>query len=685
MSFERFEEQIVGATDADAQRALASEIGRWRAQHLTDVPALRDAAYAMSRLFVLLGDQDSARREAHSLVSLCQTPPEARPPELRDARAWLTSLGGEAVVATPSRNRRERGERGDRKDRKGRERGNQVPLREIAAKVNAGKVADALALLDGRGGDRATLLATWARVRHIRSADAGSREQLLAALDARLGEIFFAQGGRTERAPRAEQAERDDRPKADTDSPLAKLVGGPVPFKRNDRIAVLEAFLDEHPDKTDILAATALREHVASQGRKRPSPWMFTFAVRALATGGAETRSAIRDLGDAFAVTAYSEAPVAGIVSVLSEALNEDWSATNVRRGVLPKGGEPHDRKVWTARLNDGFTERMLAVASPQGLGELSGKVARRVAELAPIAVLWASGPQHAELRAAAQAVGLPTVDGDSPAEVLAALKGATPREIAARPPRDSGPAAAAEAKAPREPKAPKRDLKAELTALLTADELDVDALNEVVAAHRKVRFALNDGAAVLQGLDAAARDARGAALLMAAHLGAPENVLLSRGVSLSVELASANPTGAVAALLTDGPTAARYGGPGIGDLVTIAAAAAEAGWLMHRTFRGPTGREKREDAVLTALDGNADSLWRLVLRKGEDEAEVWFLGADTPEARATMPRLLQRDAKRVVVLPVDGDLLSWYGALGGPEAIGWTGDEAGEVVGALG
>jgi hypothetical protein len=38
----------------------------------------------------------------------------------------------------------------------------------------------------------------------------------------------------------------------------------------------------------------------------------------------------------------------------------------------------------------------------------------------------------------------------------------------------------------------------------------------------------------------------------------------------------------------------------------------------------------------------------------------------------------------RVVVLPIDLELLGWYSRIGGPPAIGWTGGEADAVRAAL-
>ncbi len=682
MSFQRFEDQISTAADDGAQRALMSEIARWRAGQLSNVPALRDAAFAMSRLFVLLGDQESARREAHSLVSLCQTPPEARKAELNDARAWLQSLGGQAVVASRNtRNARRDEPRGRNAKRNG------PSLGEIAGIVAAGRPADALAALDGRNGDRAELLATWARVRHIRSADAAGREQLLEALDARLGALF---AGRRPKNERTKQAE--DRPEpSESDSPLSKLIGAPIPHKLQARLRVVEAWAAENPDKADALAATTLRHHHAASGPRKPAPWLITFTARALGSGNSEqTREAIAHLNKqgSFAVSAYEEWPFLRIVELLTLAMGDDWDALSIRRGVLGRGGEPADRRMWTARLNDGFSERMLAVAQPTGSAygpKLSRTLIERVLELAPNAVLLAPGGVNEDLRAIASEIGMPVLEDADAAQLIEAMKSAPALQVAARPDskrkgrgNDSDKAEKGKAKADRPPR---RDFKAELRDALSAQPPAVEAVTDAVRALKRAHFAFGDAEPVIESLQGEARESRVAMLLQAVASVADEGERLPRGTSLAVSTAASNPSGPVAALLREG---SRYGGAGIGDVLDIATALTSAGCVLKRAFRGPTGRERKDSPVLEALGSGADGLWRLMLDRGDDRVEVWFLGADSPEARAAIPKLMEREARRVVVLPVDPDLLSWYGATGGPAAIGWTGDEAADVVAAL-
>jgi hypothetical protein len=111
-------------------------------------------------------------------------------------------------------------------------------------------------------------------------------------------------------------------------------------------------------------------------------------------------------------------------------------------------------------------------------------------------------------------------------------------------------------------------------------------------------------------------------------------------------------------------------------SVLDLAAAAVEDGWGVDRVLRGPTRREAREHPALETLGMAMDGLWRVLLRKEDARCELWFIAALSPEGRAGVPSLLLSDHKRVVALPIDPDLLGWYGSLSAPDAIGWTGDE---------
>ena len=114
--FSRFTDRMIAAEDEPSRRELLAEIGRWRAGHLTDVTALRDAAFAMARLHMLLGQRNQALHEGQSLVSLCQTPPEVSQEDWEAATAFLATLGGtppkKRLGAQPPRDRSRRKSKG---------------------------------------------------------------------------------------------------------------------------------------------------------------------------------------------------------------------------------------------------------------------------------------------------------------------------------------------------------------------------------------------------------------------------------------------------------------------------------------------------------------------------------------------------------------------------------------------
>ncbi|MBT3219613.1 MAG: hypothetical protein HN348_11025, partial [Proteobacteria bacterium] len=82
MAFERWADRIAATDDEQSRRELLAELGAWRAARLTDIPALRDAAFAMSRIYALMGSHQDAVREARALLSLCHTVPPASEEEI---------------------------------------------------------------------------------------------------------------------------------------------------------------------------------------------------------------------------------------------------------------------------------------------------------------------------------------------------------------------------------------------------------------------------------------------------------------------------------------------------------------------------------------------------------------------------------------------------------------------------
>ncbi len=169
--------------------------------------------------------------------------------------------------------------------------------------------------------------------------------------------------------------------------------------------------------------------------------------------------------------------------------------------------------------------------------------------------------------------------------------------------------------------------------------------------------------------------DARIEALLRAVDTAADTDRTIPGGTSLLIRRAGAGSEMAKT-LLTTAPTDARYGGAGADVVVDLARAAAEAGWRVDRVLRGPTRKEVDRHAVLGTVGAAMDGLWRVLVRKDDAKAEIWYAAELPAEGRAGVPMLLLEEHARVVVLPIDPDLLGWYGSLEAPEAIGWTGEE---------
>jgi hypothetical protein len=119
-------------------------------------------------------------------------------------------------------------------------------------------------------------------------------------------------------------------------------------------------------------------------------------------------------------------------------------------------------------------------------------------------------------------------------------------------------------------------------------------------------------------------------------------------------------------------------------EVIDLARVLMDAGWELHRVLRGPTRRECTSHPVLETLAPSMSGLWRLLIRKDDRKGEVWYL-ADLPaEGRAGVPQLLLEDWQRVVVVPLEPDLLAWWRTLGSADALGWTGAEGEALVGAV-
>ncbi|TNE89787.1 MAG: hypothetical protein EP330_10285 [Deltaproteobacteria bacterium] len=664
-----WEERIAAANDDAERRRLLAELGGWRARNLGDVMALREAARAMSSLYALLGDNAAAVREAESLVSLCQTHPVASPAELRKARALAQSLGGGGVVGPRARGeRRERGERGERKERKKPQTRSEGPTSD-----GLGPAREALASgdLDGarkalrrkKGADAALLrAAVW--VEEIRG---GAPEERDASLE-RLATWIRRQVGasapaeRTE-APKAEK--KPAKPKAEVmvdDSALAAFLGEAVPSRRRARIHALERAAAARPDQVGELASLALQHHVDTEGAESPAPWLVGIVAQAVVSGQGDaplaTIASLREQG-AVAVAAYGEWAWTAAIDAVSAIEGAEFEG--LRRGVLARGGEPEERKVWTLRLQGPQGKALIAFANPDDATypeDFAGPVAERVKSLADGALLVAPGTGNASLRDAAANVGLAVSDATEASAWAAAVVWAGKSE-----------------RKPAEPKPERKSVdeaNARLLAVLGADSVDADALSEALSAYDRLHKAF----VAVRGAELS--DAAQLAFLQGVHAAAPAKARLPEGTSSAVRLASAGVDGAVA-LLTEGETAERFGGAGIDTVLEAARALHAAGVRLDRAVRGAMARERRQDPVLSALDAGADGVWRLMGTAGETQVQLAVLAVDTPEARAALPRLWSRS--QALLLPEDA--MAWYAELDGPKAFTDLGEAVSATTGA--
>jgi hypothetical protein len=687
--FDPWSARIAAAHEAAERKSLMTEISYWRATRLGDLRAQRDASFALARLHSLNGDSAAAIREAQSLVSLCQSPPPASAEELKMAVGLLQTLGGSGVVAKPARPPRAEGARpeGARREERRAEsgRGERAPSRtsneldDAIFAAASGRFELALRGLKGVHGPEAELVRTWISLARGLASEDPQRE--LSALERRLRQRLVPAGA----ASRAEPAEarpaaraREPRESGAAAAALATLLGQPIPEERQARIDVLEAAAASVDP--DALAARALEHHREVEGLQAPAPWLIGLTARALASGAApQTRAVVERLAaeGAWAVTAYSEPPFEQLVAVMRAAGDAGFHTGSLRRGVLSRG-EPGSRKLWTLRLDHGGVEYMLvagAASEEAYRPETAQRLARRVLELCPRILLVAPGAGNAGLRDALTGLGgVARESGDAKA-LLAELSSVEAVASAVSEP--------AEARAPRSANPREGEAIRELLAAETAPT--VDALEAVLREMPRVHRCFPAARAALSAFDPAERDRRLAVLLDAAHRAAPEGVRLSEGASLAIEAYAEVGAGSLAfARATHGSSATRFGGAGFDTLGRLVGAAIHGGFQLDRVLRGTTIKERRDSAFLDAIGHAADGLWRALVQREGSTLELWFMAELSPEGRAAVPQLLLHPARRVVVVPVDGDLLSWYATLKGPDAVGWTGDEVADVVEAL-
>lgn len=652
---------MAAAQTEDARRELLAEAARWRAQHLDDATGTRRATWAVSRLHVLLGDKTRGVNEARQLMSLLQTANDATDDEVHAVRGYLASLGESAPRAPGVPRRTREWERERERERGGRREPNGAAPAPRAARApadapGAGKGRDAivearraasrddldaaLGLLEGQRGAPAILLRAYILV--SRAATSPDPVGALAAVRAELG--------------RAAGVQLRDEPQGN--DPLSHMLGAPVPSKRTARIKVIEDFAAAHPERIDELAAAALRHHLATQGAGAPAPWLAGVVGGALSSGGELTRAALNELraAESVAVAAYDEWPFERLVRLRKRAEALGYTVGAMRRGVLARG-EPDDRKVWTLRLEKGEADGMIAVAPhaaaayPPGMVE---EIAPRLRELCARTVLLATGFGNAALRTAGAEVGAVVLEHDSDDEAILAALDAMP--AAAPPVRERRADAVA-------------GVPADLASILSRDP--APDLAEVVTTLRGFRR-LDRALRIVQRMDL--DDARSALVLRGiTEVGDPTRPF-AEAVTFALQAAARGPESR--ALVAEGGAASNLLGGGAGPVIELATSLRASGWDVHRVLRGPTKRESAAHPALDTLAGAMNGLWRLLVRKDDRKGEVWYVSDLPAEGRAGIPLLLLEDWQRVVVLPLEADLVAWWRTLSGPDPVVWTGSE---------
>lgn len=675
MPFDQWNSKRTAAVDPAAQQSLLAEIGAWRAQNLMDIPGQRDAAFALSKLHKALGNEADAVREARTLLSLCQTPPEANKGELAVARKTLTALGQTAPRVVQPGAQRERRERTNDRSTDRNERTNRAQSGQDAAieKALAGDFAAARRILKGKKGREAVRV--WIDLSEAIAAEGDRQAQLLHRIEGRLRQtIGLPQVKRV--VPEAPPA-----PPAPEDGALGQLIGRKLPRRREPFLRALAAWLAEHPDQADPLASTALQHHIDTVGATSAAPWLASFVARALASDGTATAAVIQSHEHDPIGSIFREAPFQRALSLVG---NPRFSG--LRRSVLGRNAEPDDRRAWTLRFDDG--DKMIVLVPEHDApypSDVASQLAQRLPALCSQFIVLAPGAGNAPLREVLAAGGLVSLDGSpSDNELIAALDHVTPVERPARTRKERAPKAdAVQPAAPAAPAVPKVDPMDAVKAVLTAEGVPtVEQLRAALEPLPKLRDAFLFASNTWFPL-APEASARAAVLLDAADAEAPDGLRVPEATTLSLRIA-AQQGGDVLSRLQNGPTAERFAGPGVADVVGVVKGALDSGWQLRRAFRGTTRRERRNQPMLNELGGGLDGLWRLGVEKGDERAEIWFVAELPIEGRAAIPHLLLDDRKRVVVLPVEPELMTWFSGLDAPPAIGWMGAEGAEVGAAL-
>ena len=658
--FDRWADRVAAVNEEDGRRALLAEIALARARQLGDVPAAREATWAIARLHQLLGDDAKAVSEAQQLASLCRTPPRAPKGQTRAASELLASLGQAAPsFSAPARESKRDTRRDGKRERKPAERGagrgakKDDPLLGARAAAADGKTRNLRTIAGDRRGPTWSGFRAWSLLADAQRDHSSDAEKLLGAVEAAMAQLADGLGV-----------------KMPVSDPLSELIGEPLPSKRRAQLTVLERWVEAHGDRLGELVVAAIDHQQAQSGGS--ASWLSGLLGRALSEGDEAAKAKLATVVAQPAFQSFDAWGFHRAVRLATAALADGWSFAGLREGVLPRG-EPADRRVWTLRLARDGADRMVAIAPhatsawPDGVAE---KLGERLVRLSRATVLVASGAGNAAFRTAATRPGVTVLDEDADdASLLAALIAVEPVEAPARPEK----AAAPEAAAPKEPAGPTPpQVLAELLAGDTPPS--EEQLVEVIRTFRRPGSALRVAERANASLELAP------ALLRAVHTVEEAGRSLPEGTTLAVRAAAGGVEG-VRDLLSEGELAARFGGEGLDVLCDMAEILVGDGWELFRVLRGPTRREQSDHPVLDTLAEGLTGLWRLLVRKGETKGEVWYVASLSAEGRAGVPQLLLADHQRAVVLPIEPDLLAWYGTLEGPPAIGWEGADSAEAL----
>jgi len=673
MSFERWKSRIEDAQDENARRRLLGEVGVWRAAHLADVPGLRDAAFAMSNLYGLIGDEDGAVREARALISLCQTPPLAMKEEFEVAQAYLNKLGEDGIVVL-----------GD--DQLPRKSGLDWRGR-LALFVDEGNFKTARRLLKGRKDKQKDLLMAWLSLSEALTLNAEEQARAFETLAEQMRSSLRLPGGKKKKAaPNKKGANTKDTtgkeatPETAEEQALSALLGRKVSRHRKRRLMSYQIFLREHAGKAAALVDAVLAHHVANTSLSAPAPWLSSVIGPALACSP-DVQAVLeqwRQKG-ASCVDLYQDASCTALVEVVRQA--KGWQVQSLRRGVVSRD-EAGGRRLWTLRMTLDGRERLLAIApvrDEDSSQERERKRATRIQELCASALVVAPGEGNAKLRAAAAKLGLQVCEQELSAEELvqrlAALEGV---ERSKRGERGREERKDKTTSSRSEPSDESAQAAKDLQAHLLRPQWDKDQLVTIVCKLHRVREGFRSLRAVAEQDPAAVTDEKLDTFLAALEEGAPAEVRLSEGTSLGILMASTTgPDGLLYKRLVERPEG-RLSGPGIEQVIALSAAATAAGCEVRRVLRGSTVKERRKHNRLDEHDSHTQGLWRLLISRGSARGELWFIDSLAEQGRGAASLLADFSRNFVIARAADEEALSWLDDTLAQRVLAWTpGDSA--------